>query len=104
MDKRIEIVEDINGVIDADKIYRVRIDRAEVEAAKAEIARIELENADYLAKIEANKARIEAIKAEIAEAEEIIAIADQKKASEETNEEEVVKSVETDEPVENAQM
>lgn len=79
MEKRIEIVEDIDGKITYDEIERKDIVRADVESAKLEIARIEAENAEYLAKVEANKERIEAIKAEIAYAETIIAIADEKK-------------------------
>lgn len=79
MDKRIEIVEDIDGKIVYDEIERKDIVRADVEAAKAEIERIELENANYLAMVEENKLKIEKIKAEIAYAETIIAIADEKK-------------------------
>lgn len=83
MEKRIEIVEDIEGRIVYDEIERKDLNRSDVEAAKAEIERIEAENASFLAKIEENKARIEAIKAQIADAEKVIAIADAKKAAEE---------------------
>ena len=81
-EKRIEIIEDIDGKIVYDEIARKDLNRADVEAAKAEIERIEAENADYLARVDANRARIEEIKAQIAEAERIIAIADDKKAAE----------------------
>lgn len=98
MDKRIEIVEDIDGKIVYDEIERKDIVRADVEAAKAEIARIEELNANYLAMVEENRLKIEKIKAEIAYAETIIAIADEKKNLE------TVESVEEGEIVESEEV
>lgn len=86
-EKRIEIVEDINGKITFDEIERKDIDRADVEAAEAEIARIEAENADYLAKVEENNKKLIDIKVKIEFAKRVIAIADEKKAREEAEKE-----------------
>lgn len=95
-EKRIEIIEDIEGRITYDEIHRKDIVRADVDTAEAEIARLEAENADYLNRVESNKAMIEKIKAEIAEAKEIIAIADAKAQAEA----EVVAEVEATEELE----
>ena len=81
-EKRIEIIEDIEGRIVYDEVHRKDIVRADVDSAEAEIARLEAENADYLNRVESNKAMIEKIKAEIEEAKSIIALADAKKAAE----------------------
>lgn len=89
-EKRIEIIEDIDGKITFDEIERKDINRADVDAAKAEIERIEAENAEFLARIEENKAKVDAIKAKIAYAEKIIAIADEKKAAEEPKVEDAI--------------
>lgn len=99
MEKRIEIVEDIDGKITYDEIERKDVNRADVEAAKAEIERIEAENADYLAKVNVNNEKIEEIKAKIAEYERVIAIADDIKAKELAELESPSSDVEESQPI-----
>lgn len=76
-EKRIEILEDVNGIIKFEEIKEDSVNRAEVEALKARIAELE---AQELAIAEEKKALLE----KIAYAEEIIAIADAKKLAEES--------------------
>lgn len=98
-EKRIEIIEDIEGKITYDEIHRKGIVRADVATAEAEIERLEAENEGYLNKIEENKALIEKIKAEIAEAKEVIAIADAKAQAEaEATAEPAIEEIQPEQP------
>lgn len=76
-EKRIEILEDVNGVIKFEEIKEDVVNRSEVEAVKAR-----------LAELKAAKVAIEEEEKElhekIAYAEQVIAIADAKKLAEES--------------------
>ena len=76
-EKRIEILEDVNGVIKFEEITEDVVNRGEVEAAEARIAQLE---AEKLAK----EQELASIREQIAYAKEIIAIADAKKLAEES--------------------
>lgn len=76
-EKRIEILEDVNGVIKFEEIKEDVVNRSEVEAVKVRLAELE---AAKLAIEEEEKALHE----KIAYAEKIIAIADAKKLAEES--------------------
>lgn len=87
-EKKIVIIEDVDGVITFDKVETERdtINRADVESAEKRIAEIEAHI------IEENK-ELEALREQIAYAKEIIALADKKK------EEEMPKEDTVEEPV-----
>lgn len=76
-EKRIEILEDVNGIIKFEEIKEDVVNRSEVEAVKARLAELE---AAKLAIEEEEKELHE----KIAYAEKIIAIADAKKLAEES--------------------
>lgn len=80
MEKRVEIIEDINDIVTFDTIIRDSVSRDDVRVAEERIAVLEVEVADRIAEIEA-------LKEKIAHAKEIIALADAKKLAEETAEE-----------------
>ena len=84
MEKRVEIIEDINDIVTFDTIIRDSVSRDDVRVAEERIAVLEVEVADRIAEIEA-------LKEKIAHAKEIIALADAKKlAEEEAKAEEVI--------------
>lgn len=94
-EKKIVIIEDVDGVITFDKVETERdtINRADVESAEKRIAEIEAHI------IEENK-ELEALREQIAYAKEIIALADKKKEEEMPKEDTVEEPVvaDTEEP------
>lgn len=97
-EKKIVIIEDVDGVITFDKVETERdtINRADVESAEKRIAEIEAHI------IEENK-ELEALREQIAYAKEIIALADKKKEEElpkEDTEEETVEAETETTPIE----
>ena len=85
MDKRIEIIDDVEDVVTFDTIVRDTVNRNDVAQAEERIAVLEQEIAD-------RNAEMEALKEKIAYAKEIIAIADAKKAEAEQATEEVAEN------------
>lgn len=76
MDKKIEIISDVENVVTFDTIVRDTVSRDDVRVAEERIAVLEQE-------IVERNAEIEALKSKISYAKEIIAIADAKRLVEE---------------------
>jgi len=76
-EKRIEILEDVDGIIKFEEIKEDVVNRHEVEEVKAKIE-------EYKAQKLALEEEIAALNEKIAYAEQIIAIADAKKLAEES--------------------
>ena len=76
-EKRIEILEDVNGIIKFEEIKEDEVNRNEVEAVKARIAELEAQKL-------AIEEELAGLHEKIAYAEKIIAIADAKKLAEES--------------------
>ena len=80
MDKRIEIVSDEQNIVTYDTIVRDTVNREDVRIAKERIENLRRNIADLTAEMEALIASVE-------HAEEIIALADEKKLAAEQTEE-----------------
>lgn len=80
MDKRIEIVSDEQNIVTYDTIVRDTVNREDVRVAKERIENLRRNIADLTAEMEALIASVE-------HAEEIIALADEKKLAAEQTEE-----------------
>ena len=80
MDKRIEIVSDEQNIVTYDTIVRDTVNREDVRVAKERIENLRRNIADLTAEMEALIASVE-------HAEEIIALADEKKLDAEQTEE-----------------